>query len=152
MTLRIKEEFQILYPCRRPGEMGPKVLRNITAEPLQLRDRQVKGTRGAPWTLGHTHCSISQAPGWRRNSPLWVGTDHRGFPENPCPHPIACCARLEEHLEHHCHPENYSPTAFGMQYIKVRVLGCPVSGFISVLGFFWPSCSSRTHHTHDLSP
>lgn len=132
VTLWMQEESQILHPCRRPGEMGPKASGRITAEPLQVRDSLVKGDLRVPTD---PHRSIGQTPGWKRSSPFWSGTAHGGFPGNALARPISCCARLEEHLGHHCHPENHTLTVFGSQHIKVRVLSCPAGGFISVLGF-----------------
>lgn len=128
----MQEESQILHPCRRPREMGPKALRSITAEPLQLRN-SLSGELRGPMDPGAQMLLHQPNP-----RPEKKQIPHGGFPGNPHPHPISCCARLEEHLEHQCHPENHSPTAFGLQCMKVRVLGCPAGGFISVLGFFGP--------------
>lgn len=78
-------------------------------------------------------------------------TAHGGFPGNPRPHPTSCCASLEEHRDHHCHPENHSPSVFGLQHIKVS-FGLPSRWIYFCAGIFWHSCSSGTHnHTHDLS-
>lgn len=121
VTLWMQEDSQILHLCRRPREMGPKALRSITAE---LRGPMDPGAQ-----------MLLHQPNPR---PEKKQIPHGGFHGNSHPHPISCCARLEEHLEHQCHPENHSPTAFDLQCMKVRVLGCLAGGFISVLGFFGP--------------
>lgn len=139
MTLWMHEESQILHPCRRPGEMGPKASGSLTAEPLQLRDSLVKSDLSVPMDPG-AHTLLHQPdPRLEKNLPLWgCHSPWGGSLGTHVHHPISCCARLEEHLGHHCHPENHSPTVFGLQSIKVRILACPAGGFISVLRFFCP--------------
>lgn len=150
VTLRMQEESQILHPCRRPGEMGPKASRSITAEPLQLRDSLVKGglrDPGAHMLLHQPNPRLEKQQllvGW--HSPwgiLWepMSTSNcmlcqaGGAPRAPM--------SSRKPLTHNFWPAAHKSESFGLP--SRWIYFCP--------GIFWPSCSSRTHnHTHDLSP
>lgn len=82
-TLWIQEEPQILRPCRRPGELGPKASRRITSEPLQLRDSLMKGDLKVPMDPG-AHMLLHQPnPRLEKKQPLVGWHSPRGIPWEP---------------------------------------------------------------------